>query len=373
MGIFLDLSKAFDTVDHNILLYKLYNYGIRGTAYDLFKSYLSKRQQYTIIGDSSSKIRSLPVGVPQGSILGPLLFLVYVNDIQHACSNAFPILFADDSNLFVKGSDLSELFEDANLACSQISNWFKCSRLTVNYSKSAYVLFFPHKDDDIYIESNNVCISLDNNRINRINVTKFLGMLIDDKLSFDSHIRSIICKINSLNGMLYRRRDYIPHSCRRNLYYALVHSRIQYGIEIYGKTTLKLLQPLHISCNRVLRTLQGQTKFCNVKQLYLNYNAMPIHQLHKLSVCKMIYKCLNYDGSMSTAIRDIFKSLQSNHSCNTRLANTNYLYSSTNPAFFKSYSYSCCLEWNHIPITIRKAQSLKLFSDQYKIHLNNSW
>ena len=115
LGIFLDLSKAFDTVHHNILLYKLYNYGIRGTAYDLFKSYLSKRQQYTIIGDSSSKIRSLPVGVPQGSMLGPLLFLVYVNDIQHACSNAFPILFADDSNLFVKGSDLSELFEAANL------------------------------------------------------------------------------------------------------------------------------------------------------------------------------------------------------------------------------------------------------------------
>src|ERR1700730_17526297 len=98
--------------------------------------------------------------------------------------------------------------------------------------------------------------------INRVFVTKFLGILLDDKLSFKNHINSITCKINGLNGMLYRRRDYIPLSCRRSLYFALVHPRIQYGIEIYGKATLKLLQPLHISWNRVLRTPQDQSRFC---------------------------------------------------------------------------------------------------------------
>ena len=167
LGIFLDLSKAFDTVDHNILLYKLQSYGIRGSAYNWFKSYLSGRQQYTIIGDSLSKVMPLSVGIPQGSILGPLLFLVYVNDIQYACNNACPKLFADDSNLFVKGRDLNELYEAANLACSQISHWFKCNKLTVNYSKSSYLLFFPDKDDVSYIESNNLCISFDNNVINQ--------------------------------------------------------------------------------------------------------------------------------------------------------------------------------------------------------------
>ena len=116
--------------------------------------------------------------------------------------------------------------------------------------------------------------------------------------------------MNGLNGMLYRRRDYIPINCRRSLYFALVYPRIQYGIEICVKTTLTLLQPLQISCNIVLRTLQGQSRFCNVKMLYVNYNILPVHKLYNFSVCKLIYKCLNCKGLMSTAIRDIINTLQ---------------------------------------------------------------
>ena len=172
--------------------------------------------------------------------------------------------------------------------------------------------------------------------------------------------------------MLYRSRDYIPMNCRRHLFFALVQPSIQYGIEIHGKTTLNVLQPLHVSCNRALRTLQGQTRFCNVMQLYSNYKILPVHQLYTFSVCKMIYKCLNYDGLMSAATKDIFKPLQSKHSCKTRLTNTNYIYSSSNQIFFKSYVYKCCLEWNKIPITIRNAQSLKSFSDLYKPDLISS-
>ena len=111
---------------------------------------------------------------------------------------------------------------------------------------------------------------LDHPRHFSLSTCCFLGLQLDDKLSFKNHINFIVSKINSLNGMLYRRRDYIPLNCRRNLCFALVHPRIQYGIEIHGKTTLKLLQPLHISCNRVLRTLQGQSRFCNMTQLYIN-------------------------------------------------------------------------------------------------------
>lgn len=244
--------------------------------------------------------------------------------------------------------------------------------MTVNCSKSAYILFFPTIDDDDLIKSNDLCILLDNILINRVYVTKFLGILLDDKLSFKSHINSIVCKINGLNGMLYRRRDYIPMNCRRSLYFALIHPRIQYGIEIYGKTTLKLLKPLHTSCNKVLRTLQGLSRFCNVKLLYLNFNILPVHQLYNFSVCKMIYKCLNYKGLMSTAIREIFKSLQLNHPYQTRLSNTSYILTDANRVFFKSYVYDCISVWNQIPIDIRNSKSLNLFSDNYKTYLINA-
>ena len=292
--------------------------------------------------------------------------------MHHACSNSDLKLFADDSNLFVTGRNMNELFDAANLACSQVSYWFECNRLTVNCSKSAYILFFPNDDDDNFIKSNQLRILLDNSEISRVNVIKFLGILLDDKLSFKSHINSVICKINGLNGMLYRRRDYIPLNYRKSLYFALVHPRIQYGIEIYGKTTLKLLQPLHISCNRVLRTLQGQSRFYNVKQLYINFNILTVHQLYNYSVCKMIYKCLNYNGFMSNATRSIFKSLQLNHSYHTRLSNTGYIFSSSNRVFFKSYVYDLVLIWNQIPVDIRNSQSLNLFSKQYKSYLINA-
>jgi len=270
----------------------------------------------------------------QPTILGPLLFWIYVNDIQYACTNAGLNLFTDDSNLFVVGRNLIELYDAANLACSQVSYWFQCNRLTVNFAKSAYILFFPNVNDDDFTKSNDLCIRLDNTLINRVFVTKF-GILLDDKLSFKNHINSITCKINGLNGILYRLRDYIPLSCRRSLYFALVHPRIQYGIEIYSKATLKLLQPLHISCNRVLRTLQDQRRFCHVNLLYHNFRILSymnfidflfakwyINVLIIMVLCQLLLETFSSPYNLIISI--------------IRDSNTSYLWSSANSVYFKS-------------------------------------
>ena len=118
IGVFLDFSKAFDTVDHSILLSKLNHYGIRGIAHNWFESYLCNRKQFVTYNGVQSTMKTIKCGVPQGSILGPLLFLIYINDLVNICNHTAPFLFADDTNLFKHGTDLNDIVESLNLEMS---------------------------------------------------------------------------------------------------------------------------------------------------------------------------------------------------------------------------------------------------------------
>ncbi|KAJ4443064.1 hypothetical protein ANN_04714 [Periplaneta americana] len=192
VGLFLDLSKAFDTVDHMILIQKLQWFGIRGLAKSWFVSYLSARQQFVEIGSMKSYPTIMKSGVPQGSILGPILFLLYINDLPSRITQAKTILFADDTNIVFNALDKNNLQEKINETSRQLEQWLASNRLKLNVSKTV-CMYFSQKQLHGSIE-----ILLNNTGIKDVDCTKFLGIWIDSNLTWESHIQFLTDKLSRL-------------------------------------------------------------------------------------------------------------------------------------------------------------------------------
>ena len=219
ISVFLDLSKAFDPVNHNILLRKLEFYGIRGLALQWFKNYLTGRKQYVLYNNTQSSKQYITCGVPQGSVLGPLLFLIYINDIPKCLKHSKSIVFADDTTIFASCNNMNTLHNNMNDDLANLINWFKANMLSLNIAKTNYLLFPSSKLVNV---GGNMKLYAGADEIIRNECCKFLGIIIDDKLGWLDHINSINIKLSRSLYILNSVKNMLPNYILRKLYYTMV-------------------------------------------------------------------------------------------------------------------------------------------------------
>ena len=207
-GIFIDLKKAFDTVNHTILLTKLNHYGIRGVVLDWFKSYLSQREQFVNVNGHNSLSLPVTCGVPQGSILGPLLFLLYVNDLPNTSSLLTFHLFADDTNIYFSSKNLSHLEATLNCELKSVAEWMKCNRLALSISKTNFILFHSRK----LKPNQSLRIKIDDTPIKQVDSTKYLGITFDSNLTWKSHINELCLKLSKTKSETFCQQTYSCHA-----------------------------------------------------------------------------------------------------------------------------------------------------------------
>ena len=306
---FLDLAKAFDSVSHEILLRKMHHYGIRGKALELFKSYLSSRSQYVKLNASKSSLMGIEFGVPQGSILGPLLFLLFINDLPNA-SKFYIKLFADDTFLCAQDKDFSNLEREVNIELDKVFVWLASNRLTLNYKKSKFMIVTNKQVPEMSIKINDVSLE-------RCTSYKYLGMVMDEKLKWNFHIDYISKKISKGCGALAKLRNCVSMNVLKNVYHALVHSYLRYGILIWGHAAQSILDPIQVLANRAIRIMTN-APFGNVdlKSVYQELKILEVSRICLLETGKFEFKSKN--KLLPTSIGNYFESQEIQHTYGLR-------------------------------------------------------
>ena len=366
IGIFLDLKKAFETVDHNILIHKLHHLGISNNNLNFFKDYLCNRLQYLKFNNYESDPMSIKFSVPQGSNLGPILFIIYVNDIKNCINNLNNLLFADDTCLFSSGSNLNSLIDIINSELISVNNWLKANKLSLNVEKTSYIVFTRKKKIPPDISD----IEMDSFQLNRVTNIKFLGFNITYNLSWQMHIHYLINKIDKLKGILYITRKSLSQSSKVLIYYTLIYSNIIYGNILWGGAPKSLVNKLFISQKKIIRTIMNVNNREHTNALFLQLQMLKVNEINILCTCVFVFKSLN--GMVFPF--DYFH-FNFNFNSNYNLRNSFNL----RPPFAVSSQsqrtpkYYGCLQWNSLPSDVVNSNSLFTFKRKLKLYLLNSY
>ena len=306
-GIFVDLEKAFDTVNHGILVKKLEHYGINGPYNNWIKSYLSKRSQCVTLNGEKSKKLTITCGVPQGSVLGPLLFLIYINDMNKALSKSTVHHFADDTNLLSSSKKLNSLRKIMNEELKLLFDWLCANRLSLNVAKTEFLIFRPQKK-----LNNKIKLRLNDTTIRESTKIKYLGLLLDGNLSWNSHLTELSKKLSCAVGMLHKMKNLCSTETLKSIYYALFHAHLSYGISVWGLS--KYTAKICLLQKRAIRAISKADFLAHTGPLFKELKILKLSDQYLVNLASLMW---DYDHEENpSSLNILFK--KPSHSHNTR-------------------------------------------------------
>lgn len=346
--VYIDLKKAFDTVDHVIMLQKLKAFGVRSIHLAWFDSYLSSRRQSTVVGQAMSSVRKVSVGVPQGSILGPLLFAVYVSELSNCLKNTNVTLFADDTAFYCSSKSPIELQRLLNEDLYRLAQWLAGHKLTLNISKSKFMLIGGSKKIKSFGQ---VSLNINDMVVDRVKSFKYLGIVIHENLCWADHVDYVCKKVRKRLGILRRIKHLLPKHTRELYVKTLVFPVLDYGDIIWGdKGNETLMNRIQILQNFAAKLILDRPKYSSATEalIELNWNTLSERRrLHRLIFCyKGLHGLIDWNFN--------FVSFADIHNYNTRFKNNLCKPHSYRTWGQYRFTVHCIDEWNNLPEHVRQ-------------------
>ena len=363
--IFMDLKRAFETIDRERLLGKLYQYGIRGKVLEWLNSYLKNRTQQVRFNNKWSKLMATEYGVPQGSVLGPLLFILYVNDIIKVCPEECKIkMFADDTLIYVEGESSAELEIKMNTVFIIVEKWMNINKLKMNAGKTKYMIVRSIRKE---LRGNITLKCLDGTEIERVETMKYLGIIIDDRLRFKDHCDYMLKKIGKKTSFLNRIGSSISAYTRCTVYKTIIAPHFEYCATLLidmGETQLSKLQKAQ---NRAMRVILQCNKYTKVEHMLQTLQFMSIRQRLHYNVCTFIFKVVN--NMLPEQLKDQLELVGSKNERQTRQTGEIIIRFRRTRSAQKSMFYEGVKIYNALPAKIKRCEKLEMFKRMLKEHI----
>ena len=366
----IDFRKAFDLVDHKILLHKFRLYKCDNNSLTWFQSYLNKRQQFVKIGNVTSGMEFIKSGIPQGSIIGPLMFILFINDIQFYCDKVQVNMYADDTTLYSSSDSITDIQTMLNYELQNISKWCHYNNMVINSEKTKCMLIGSNNRLS-NVDTSMFDVNIDGNNIELVKCQKLLGVHVDSSLTWKDHVNYLRGILNNRINLLRHLRKHVPLFARKLFYNSYILPHMDYCNLIWGRNSKSVQDVMCKYQKKAARLILNADFMTPSSQMFSKLMWLPFNKRLEYYECILIYKSLN--GLSPEYITDMFQNVNTVHKYNLRSVTCNNVYQPK--CHVNSIKFSSTVLWNNLDPSLKRATSLHTFKSnlyKYLMSLNDT-